>query len=117
MKVTTTSKHMQCDEAIKCVFDLNKLDINVYKKLKKMGEARADEIASYLEKERSTVYRSLQKLTDAGICKKKRKILEQGGYYHVYECNDVADVQRKANECLDSWYSTIKATLQLLSEE
>ena len=108
---------MQCDEAIKCVFDLNKLDINVYKELKKTGEARADELASHLNKERSTVYRSLQKLTDAGICKKITKTIEHGGYYHVYQCNNIADVQKKARECLDSWYETVKETLQLLSDE
>jgi len=117
MKVTPFPKNMQCDEAIKCVFDLNKLDINVYKKLKKTGEARADEIASYLDKERSTVYRSLQKLTDAGICIKIRKNLEQGGYYHVYQCKNISEVQRKARECLDSWYISVKETLKMLSDE
>jgi len=116
MKMTNYHKKMQCDEAIKCVFDLNKLDINVYKQLKKMGESRADELASCLDKERSTVYRSLQKLTDAGICIKCQKTLSQGGYYFIYRCKNIADVQKKARHCLDTWYESMKETLDLLSD-
>lgn len=107
---------MQCDEAIRCVFDLNKLDVNVYKELKKMGESRADELALFLNKERSTMYRSLEKLTHAGICKKVRRTLTQGGYYYVYQCNNITDVQKKAQNCLDSWYNSVKQTLALLSD-
>ena len=117
MKVTPLPKNMQCEEAIKCVFDLNKLDILVYKKLKGIGEARADELALVLDKERSTVYRSLQTLTDAGVCKKIRRTLKQGGYYHAYQCNDISDIQKKAFDCLDSWYQSVKETLQLLSDK
>lgn len=116
MKVISFPQNMQCDEAIRCVFDLNKLDIDVYKELKKMGESRVDELALFLQKERSTLYRSLEKLTDAGICSKIKKTLTQGGYYYVYQCNNIADVQRKAQQCLETWYQSLKETLKLLSD-
>ncbi|MDG6228666.1 MAG: helix-turn-helix domain-containing protein [Candidatus Thermoplasmatota archaeon] len=117
MKITPLPKNMQCEEAIKCVFDLNKLDIRVYKELKRIGEERADALALVLDKERSTVYRSLQKLTDAGICRKMRRSIEQGGYYYTYQCNDISNIQKKAFDCLDSWYQSVKETLQLLTDE
>ncbi len=116
MKMIAFPHEMQCDEAIRCVFDLNKLDINVYKELKKIGESRADELALFLNKERSTMYRSLEKLTGAGICKKVRRTLTQGGYYYVYQCNDMTDVQKRAQICLDAWYESVKQTLKLLSD-
>lgn len=105
---------MKCDEAIKCVFDLNKLDIKVYDMLQKHGSIRADELANLLQKERSTIYRSLQKLTSCKICKKKTKTLKQGGYYHVYEPQPSGKVRKEAEHCLDQWYKTMKQTLQLL---
>jgi predicted transcriptional regulator len=105
---------VKCDEAIKCVFDLNTLDIRVYKKLKLIGPSRANELAKQLNRERSTIYRSLQKLTKANICKKSTKTLPQGGYYHVYQCCSIEKIQKEAKNCLDAWYSELKKTLELL---
>ena len=107
---------MKCDEAIKCVFDLNKLDLKVYKKLKELGPIRANELAQHLSRERSTVYRSLQKLSKCGICRKITKTLDRGGYYHVYECDSIENIQKQAQDCLDSWYEDVKETLELLNE-
>jgi len=116
MQIKQLNSPMQCDEAIKCVFDLNKLDLKVYKKLKQEGPIKAQELATLLNRERSTVYRSLQKLSKCGICKRATKTLHQGGYYHEYRCVPIDSVQKKARECLDSWYETIKKTLDSLKE-
>ena len=80
---------MCCDDIIRCVFDFNDLDLNVYKKLKEEGESRADDLSQKLKKERSTVYRSLQKLTSCGLCIKKTNKITTGGYYHTYSSIDI----------------------------
>jgi predicted transcriptional regulator len=116
MKIKPIKSSMKCDEAIKCVFNLNSLDLNVYKKLKRLGPLRASELANHLNRERSTVYRSLQKLSKCGICSKKTKTLEQGGYYHEYQCNTIDTIQKQAKICLDNWYSTVSQTLNQLKE-
>ncbi len=116
MQIKPTEKPMKCDEAIKCVFNLNKLDLRVIKKLKQLGPTRASELAKHLKKERSTVYRSLQKLSKCGICKKSTKTLDQGGYYHEYECDTIEHIQQQAQQCLDSWYQNVKSTLKSLNE-
>ena len=116
MEIKPIQTPMKCDDAIKCVFNLNKLDLRVYKKLQKLGPSRASDLADQLDRERSTVYRSLQKLAKCGICKKITKTLDQGGYYHVYQCSSIDNIQKKAQECLDSWYSDIKKTLNTLKE-
>lgn len=107
---------IKCDEAIKCIFNLNTLDINIYKKLKQIGPTQAKNLANHLNKERSTVYRSLQKLTNCGICKKKVKTLPQGGYYHIYHCCSIEHLRRNAEECLEKWYSDLKNTLNSLKD-
>jgi len=116
MKIKLIQTPMKCDDAIKCVFNLNKLDLRVYKKLKDIGPARANELAKKINRERSTVYRSLQKLSKCGICKKTTKTLEQGGYYHLYQCDSINHIQKQAKECLDSWYNDVKKTLDSLGE-
>lgn len=117
MKVLPIQDSMNCDDAIKCVFDLNKLDLDVFKALQKNGAARADELALILQKERSTIYRSLQKLCACGICDKKTKTLKQGGYYHIYVPQDSQKVKQKAEHCLEQWYRSVKQTLQLITED
>jgi predicted transcriptional regulator len=116
MEIKPIQTPMKCDDAIKCVFNLNKLDLIVYKKLKQIGPARADDLAKLIDRERSTVYRSLQKLAKCGICKKITKTLNHGGYYHIYQCSSVDNIQKQAQECLDSWYSDVKRTLESLNE-
>lgn len=116
MQIKPVHHEMKCDEAIKCVFNLNKLDLRVFKKLKQIGPTRAIEIAKHLNKERSTIYRSLQKLSKCGMCKKRTKTLNQGGYYHEYECDSIENIQRQAQQCLDSWYETVKETLKSLND-
>jgi predicted transcriptional regulator len=101
-------------DIIKCVFDLNELDLKVYKKLKKKAESRVTAIAKDLKRERSTVYRSLQKLTYCGLCSKTTKTIKNGGYYHVYICKDSKRTRESIENCIDNWYKKIKNTIKEL---
>ena len=116
MKIIPSEKAIDCHHAVQCIFNLNDLDIKVYKELKKKDDIRADELADILHKERSTVYRSLQKLTKCGICIKKTKTLEKGGYYHQYTCSNNRTIKKSAEKCLEDWYHLMKKTLSHLNE-
>ena len=109
--MTNPSAGLKCEEAIRCVFDLNNLDIAVYKTLQRIGPSRADVIAQHLNKERSTVYRSLQKLTNCGLCIKQTQTIETGGYYHVYMVNQTKLIKNHLESCLDEWYHHMKHLL------
>lgn len=113
MKIIKSSKNLSCGDVISCVFDFNDLDLNVYKKLREIGESRTDILAKKLKKERSTVYRSLQKLTNCGLCSKKTKKIAKGGYYHTYSCIDAKIVQNKLESCIDEWYLTMKEKVRI----
>jgi len=113
MKFINLSKTMCCDDIIRCVFDFNDLDLNVYKKLKEEGESRADDLAQKLKKERSTVYRSLQKLTSCGLCIKKTNKITTGGYYHTYSGIDIKLAKKKVESCIDDWYRSMKETIKM----
>lgn len=111
MKIIENPEKLRCEDVIKCVFNLNNLDLKVYKKLKQKNNLRADQLSKLLKKERSTIYRSLQKLTSCGICKKKTNNLEKGGYCHTYHCKDTKKISKEAEKCLDKWYKTMKKKL------
>ena len=113
MKFIKQSKNLSCGDVISCVFDFNDLDLNVYKKLREIGESRTDTLAKKLNKERSTVYRSLQKLTICGLCNKKTKKIAKGGYYHTYSCIDAKIAQNKVESCIDDWYRSMKEIIKI----
>ena len=75
MKIPQDGKLLDCEDAVRCIFNLKELDITILRELKKQKNIRADELACILHKERSTVYRSLQKLTRCGLCQKKTKTI------------------------------------------
>jgi predicted transcriptional regulator len=112
MKFIKSCNNIHCDDVIKCVFDLNNADIDVYNKLKKFGEMRADELAKKINKDRSTVYRSLQKLTCCNLCIKETKNIDKGGCYHIYRCSDISEAKKELGECIDKWYHQMKNTLK-----
>ena len=117
MKFIQPSENICCQDLIQCIYDLNNLDINVYNKLKKQGPKRADELAETLNKERSTIYRSLQKLTCAGLCIKQTETIKQGGYYHIYKINNTKSTKKQIEKCIDNWYNKMKKTLEDLESE
>ncbi len=43
-----------------------------------------DDLTKELNRDKSTVFRALQKLVNLGICTKDTKTLKEGGLYHVY---------------------------------
>lgn len=117
MKFIRPDKNICCKEIMQSVFELNKLDLEVYKKLIGLKEARADVLAKKMNKERSTIYRSLQKLTLCRLCTKKTKTIETGGYYHVYTCNDSKKVKKEIESCIDEWYTAMKNNLKDFEKE
>jgi len=117
MKYLDLDKKICCDDVIQCIFNLNDQDIKLYKELKKTGEIRADSLSKIFKKERSTVYRSLQKLTCAGLAIKKINNIDSGGYYHTYNCNEKDEIKKNIEKCVDKWYNKMKNMLIQIEEE
>lgn len=117
MKSIPSYENISCKDIMQCIFELNKLDLEVYKKLKELEKSRADILAKKLNKDRSTIYRSLQKLTSYGLCTKKTRTIETGGCYHIYWCNDSKQVRKEIESCIDEWHISMKNTLKKFEKE
>ena len=109
--IQPNKKNICCDDIIQCIYELNTLDLNIYNTLKTQKEVRTQTLAKKIEKERSTVYRSLQKLTCAGLIDKKTKTLPQGGTYHTYTIKNSQETKKHLNSCIDNWYKKMKNTI------
>jgi predicted transcriptional regulator len=78
------------------LYDLSPLDLDILFMLiarnKNRDENEAmtlDEVSKVVDRDRSTTFRSLQKLVTLGLCVKETKTIKEGGYYHVYSAVDM----------------------------
>jgi predicted transcriptional regulator len=54
-----------------------------------------DEVSKEMDRDRSTTFRSLQKLVTLGLLVKETKTIKDGGYFHVYSAVDGETFKRE----------------------
>jgi predicted transcriptional regulator len=106
----------KCEDLVQCAFNLNEFEVSIYRKLVEVGPSRADEIAEAIGRDRSTVYRSLQKLMSCGIVFRETRSIERGGYFHVYIPISRQMMKEKLERCVDEWYQRMLSMLSKFSE-
>ena len=106
-----------CEDVMKCFFNLNEFEIMLFLRLVKEGPQRPDDLAKTVGKDRTTVYRSLQKLLSCGICFRDTKTIERGGYYHVYKAISPELVKEKIQNCIEQWNLGMKKALEEFDEK
>ncbi len=97
---------MDCEGLLQCFHGLKELDRVVFDDLASADEAlTVDEIAARVNRERSTAYRSVRRLVEAGFVEKEQINYEQGGYYHVFRLVDPDEVAGRLQRMLNDWYA------------
>jgi len=107
-------KNTRCSDILKMMFNLKDADLETYKHVITIGEVRADELANKVGKDRTTVYRSLERLVKSGLCEKKKMTLKNGGNYYLYVYREPTTVKKMLQQCVEEWYSSMKNTLNEL---
>ncbi|MFB6082346.1 MAG: helix-turn-helix domain-containing protein [Halanaeroarchaeum sp.] len=101
-------RDLECEGLLECLYELNDLDRECYAILSAADERLTiDDIADRVDRERSTAYRSVQRLLDAGLVNQQQVNYEQGGYYHVYTNTDPDAVADTMQRQLNDWYAQI----------
>ncbi|WP_152039651.1 helix-turn-helix domain-containing protein [Salinigranum salinum] len=97
---------MACESLLECFHGLKALDREVFQSIVGHdGRLTIDEIADAVDRERSTAYRSVQRLLDAGFVRKEQINYENGGYYHAFEAADTDEVADDMQRMLNDWYA------------
>jgi predicted transcriptional regulator len=106
-------RDLQCEGLLECFHGLKQLDREVFQVVVDSGEPlTVDEIADAVERERSTAYRAVQRLLQAGFIQKEQVNYEQGGYYHVYKPNDPSQIADNMQRLLNDWYAKMGQLIQ-----
>ena len=97
---------MECEGLLECFHGLKQLDRDVFQALVGTDEPlTVDEIAEAVDRERSTAYRAVQRLLQAGFIQKEQVNYDQGGYYHVYRPTDPDKIADDMQRMLNDWYA------------
>ncbi|WP_458188154.1 helix-turn-helix domain-containing protein [Haladaptatus sp. NG-WS-4] len=97
---------IECERLLECLHGLKSLDVECYLVLTETGEAMTvDDIAERVDRERSTAYRSVQRLLEHGFIQKEQVNYEQGSYYYVYEPKDTSEIAGEMQRMLNDWYA------------
>ena len=113
------------------LYDLSPLDLDILFMLisKKNDEPMTlDQISKESDRDRSTTFRSLQKLVGLGLCIKETKTIKEGGYYHVYTVVDmktfkmeterrVRDLQKGLERLLKKFESDMEQAISSMYEK
>jgi predicted transcriptional regulator len=104
---------MTCEGLLECFHGLKELDKECFQTLVNAEEPMTvDELAEAVERERSTAYRSVQRLLQTGFIKKDQINYDQGGYYHVYSPTDPAKIADDMQRLLNDWYAKMGQLIQ-----
>ena len=112
------------------LYDLSSLDLEILFMLisKKNDEPMTlDQISKDADRDRSTTFRSLQKLVTLGLLMKETKTIKDGGYYHVYSAVDmdtfkketerkVRDLQKSLERLLKKFESDMEEAISTIYE-
>lgn len=113
------------------LYDLSPLDLDILFMLiskKNEGPMTLEEVSKMTDRDRSTTFRSLQKLVTLGLCIKETKTIKEGGYYHVYSVVDmetfkieterrVRDLQRSLDRLLKKFENDMQKAISSMYEK
>ena len=104
---------MQCEGLLECIHGLKQLDKECFRAMVESDEPLTiDEVTERVDRERSTAYRSIQRLLQSGFIQKDQINYEQGGYYHVYYPTDPSQIADDMQRKLNDWYAKMGQLIQ-----
>ena len=83
-------------DLIMSLYDLSALEFDLlFALIARKKATPLDVLSKEVDRDKTTVFRCLQKLVDLRICEKVIKTLKEGGWYHVYTAIDVGTLKWK----------------------
>ncbi|EJN57619.1 helix-turn-helix domain-containing protein [Halogranum rubrum] len=101
------------EHLLDCMLGLNKLDRGVFRLLVESAEPlTVDQIATFIDRERTTAYRSVRRLQETGVAVQEQESCPKGGYHHVYRVSDPDEIADEFQRMLNRWYADTGQLIQ-----
>lgn len=91
------------DEAVKTVFGLNDRDLATLTAIQSKPGITTRDIADVIDRDRSNVTRSVTVLRETGLVTRRRRIMEDGGYFYEHYAESTEGVERVLTDAIERW--------------
>lgn len=92
---------------LECVFDLHPPEIDAYLALTTLPGSTARELGVTLDRDRSTVARSLHVLLEHELADRERRIVDGGGHVYQYYAAPIEETKRRMRDAVDAWVEEV----------
>lgn len=107
----------ECEDVLECIAGFGELEKEIYFQMSVDEALTVDEIAEKVERERSTVFRSLKKLKDNSFIEQDTKGLEGGSYVNIYTKVSPEEVSEDMRERIEEWATLINKMIDEFEEK
>lgn len=91
------------DQVLECVFGIHSHERRTYFALLEAPGSTTTELAADLDRDRSSVNRSLSTLSETELIQRDRKILDGGGYVYQYFPTPLPEAKKLLHSAIDQW--------------
>jgi len=103
---TLLEEDVECEFLLDCFHGLTELDRRCFEQLVGSdGPLTVDELAARVDRDRTTAYRSVQRLLEADLVEQRQVSGNGSGYHHVYEPRDPDEVADRMQRELNDYYA------------
>jgi len=95
------------ENVMSCVFGIEDHQTRTYLVLCRHPGSTIEELATVLDRDRSTVNRSLSSLRERELVRRERRLLDGGGYVYQYTATELPKAKAMLHEALDTWTATV----------
>lgn len=99
------------ENVMSCVFGIEDHETRTYLALLDLPGSTVEELADALDRDRSTVTRSLSTLRERGLVERDRRLLDGGGYVYQYTAIPLPEAKAALHEALDAWTETVHGVI------
>ena len=100
------------------LYDLSPLELDLlFFLIKNKKPLTMEELARKADRDKSTIFRSLQKLVGLGICIKDTKTLKEGGYYHAYSAIDMESFRMETEKRVKELHESFDRLLRRFEDD
>ena len=101
-------RDMECEGLLECMHGFRTVDEQCFWILVESDEPLLiDDLSERVDRDRSTVYRAVQRLLKAGVVKQEQINYQQGGYCHVYRSTESGEIADRLQYLLNDWYANV----------
>lgn len=102
------------ENVMECLYNLSELEKEILSLLSDGEELRSSEIAKKIDKDQSTAYRSLEKLSECGLIYKEKHNIRNGGYYFLYSRRPLEKIKEEAKRSVERWHEEVIEAIEKL---